>query len=165
MLIVQAFSSLASLGRLSKANAAALRQKVGGWVGSQDLEAARPRAILDVIQAASELRFEGGIGNAPPSTKPQECSRCSYMTSQAQTCPISNLSPSPLSPLPLLPPFPPLALLLPPAQSLLTAEHACKRDEDSSTTEREKTVFCPISGRSPWRLEPFPGAVANCIRA
>mmetsp|Transcript_6508 Transcript_6508/g.18717 ORF Transcript_6508/g.18717 Transcript_6508/m.18717 type:complete len:327 (-) Transcript_6508:297-1277(-) len=48
----------------------------------KDLEAARPRAILDVIQAASELRFEGGTDNAPPPTIPQECSRCGYMTSQ-----------------------------------------------------------------------------------
>lgn len=48
----------------------------------KDLEAIRPRAILDLIQSASEMRFEGGVDNAPPPTVPHECSRCGYLTSQ-----------------------------------------------------------------------------------
>lgn len=49
----------------------------------KDLEAVRPRAILDLIQSASEMRFEGGVDNEPPPTVPHECSRCGYLTSQS----------------------------------------------------------------------------------
>ena len=47
----------------------------------QDLEALRPRAILDIIQAASELRFVQDSSSSP-AVVPKACTRCSYMTSQ-----------------------------------------------------------------------------------
>lgn len=49
----------------------------------QDLEAVRPRAILDIIQAASEFRFVQDTSGAPPMV-PKECVRCGYMTSQVR---------------------------------------------------------------------------------
>lgn len=49
----------------------------------QDLEAVRPRAILDIIQAASEFRFAQDTSGAPPVVAKQ-CVRCSYMTSQVR---------------------------------------------------------------------------------
>ena len=47
----------------------------------QDLESLRPRAILDIIQAASELRFVQD-SSSTPAVVPKACSRCGYMTSQ-----------------------------------------------------------------------------------
>ena len=41
----------------------------------------RPRAILDIIQAASELRFAPDTSGAP-ALVPKACTRCGYMTSQ-----------------------------------------------------------------------------------
>ena len=49
----------------------------------QDLEATRPRAILDIIQAASEFRFAQDNTGAPQAV-PKECLRCGYMTSQVR---------------------------------------------------------------------------------
>jgi hypothetical protein len=52
-----------------------------GAFNLQDLESLRPRAILDIIQAASELRFVQD-SSSTPAVVPKACNRCGYMTSQ-----------------------------------------------------------------------------------
>jgi len=46
----------------------------------KDLEAARPRAIVDLVKSAERLRIKGGI--AETATKPGTCTRCGYLSSQ-----------------------------------------------------------------------------------
>jgi hypothetical protein len=46
----------------------------------------RPRAILDIIQAASELRFAQDTSGSVPAALPKACTRCGYMTSQVGAC-------------------------------------------------------------------------------
>jgi cytoplasmic tRNA 2-thiolation protein 1 len=46
----------------------------------KDLEAARPRAIVDLVKSAERLRIKGGV--AETATKPGTCTRCGYLSSQ-----------------------------------------------------------------------------------
>ncbi|KAL6779284.1 hypothetical protein ACKKBG_A11685 [Auxenochlorella protothecoides x Auxenochlorella symbiontica] len=47
----------------------------------KDLEAARPRAIVDLISAAEDFRIESEA--MQPKSQPGSCTRCGYMSSQA----------------------------------------------------------------------------------
>eukprot|EP00891_Asterochloris_glomerata_P006404 jgi/Astpho2/6404/Aster-08091 len=47
----------------------------------KDLEALRPRAILDVIQSAEDFRIDLGAQGSPAS-QPRSCERCGYICSQ-----------------------------------------------------------------------------------
>ena len=51
----------------------------------KDLEAARPRAILDLIYSAETFRIDldADVKGAP---KPRSCQRCGYICSQASAC-------------------------------------------------------------------------------
>lgn len=64
-----------------EASISSLETQISSKTTLQDLEATRPRAILDIIQAASEFRFAAPPTDAPPLV-PKECMRCGYMTSQ-----------------------------------------------------------------------------------
>ncbi len=64
-----------------EASISSLETQISSETTVQDLEATRPRAILDIIQAASEFRFAAPPTDAPPLV-PKECMRCGYMTSQ-----------------------------------------------------------------------------------
>ena len=57
-----------------------LRKKHCGC--AQDLEAVRPRAILDLIHSAENFRIElGAAGHIP---QPRTCQRCGYICSQVR---------------------------------------------------------------------------------
>ena len=46
----------------------------------KDLEAARPRAIVDLVRSAERMRIKGGTEQV--ATKPGTCTRCGYLSSQ-----------------------------------------------------------------------------------
>jgi cytoplasmic tRNA 2-thiolation protein 1 len=54
----------------------------------KDLEAARPRAILDLVRSGERLRVHGGAASnaghaaAAPQQRPGKCVRCGYLSSQ-----------------------------------------------------------------------------------
>ena len=50
----------------------------------KDLEAVRPRAILDLIHSAETFRINLD-GEAKGAPKPRSCQRCGYICSQVRT--------------------------------------------------------------------------------
>jgi hypothetical protein len=46
------------------------------------LQAARPRAILDLVHSAEVMAFGTAAGEALAATQPRSCARCGYLTSQ-----------------------------------------------------------------------------------